>query len=516
MSYLKRTGIQSRGVAMMLGLALPFLVAACSGDTDGGGTGGKGGSGGTSTGSGGSGGSTGGSGGSTGGSGGSTGGSGGSTGGSGGSTGGTGGTVDAGGKGGTAGSTGGTAGTGGASGSGGASGAGGSAGKADGGGGTAGSTGGTAGSGGSAGTGGTGADGGPPPDGGGTGGTGGGDGGIVVVPPGDPISVPDMTWKAVPTTGAICRDKSATGFAVNFNAASDKLIIFMEGGGACFNNTTCLQNPRTWAATDANANVGSRFVLNRTAATNPFRDWNMAYIPYCTGDVHTGTNMAGFNGDAHMGYSNYLKYLGRLVATLKSKPLTQIVLTGSSAGGFGVAWNWMLTEDAFGVPVQAIDDSGPPFAGMWLSTCHQQRTGMLWGWNGSVHPACTNCDVAGGNTVIPLLEAAMRRQTTRFGLVSYDEDGTIKSFLAYGLNNCANWDALLPPGFPTGQFPMGLADLRARWASNPNAAMYVVGGGSHTFLASDLSGFRTGTNINMLEWVTKLVTNDTGWTNINP
>jgi hypothetical protein len=510
MSYLKRTVIQSKGIAAVLGLALPLVVAACSSGEEGI----KGGTAGNSGGSGGSGGSTGGSGGSIGGSGGSTGGSGGSTGGSGGSTGGTGGTggtIDGGGKGGAAGATGGTAGTGGAAGSGATSGAGGSAGKADGG-----ATGGTAGTAGTAGTGGAGgADGGAPDS--GTGGTGGGttDGGVVV-PPGDPIVVPDMVWRAVPTTGAICRDRSATGFAVNFNMASDKLIIFMEGGGACFNGFTCGANPRTWAPTDANANVGSRFVLNRTAATNPFREWNMAYIPYCTGDVHTGTNMAGFNGDAHMGYSNYLKYLGRLVATLKSKPLTQIVLTGISAGGFGTAWNWMVTEDAFGVPVQAIDDSGPPFGATWLSACHQQRTATLWGWSGSVHPSCTNCDLTTGNVVIPLVEAAMRRQTARFGLVSYDEDGTIKTFLAYGLNNCANWDALLPPAFPAGQFPMGLADLRTRWMSNTNAAMYVVPGGSHTFLGSDLSGFRTGTNITMLEWVTKLVTNDTGWTNVNP
>ena len=46
--------------------------------------------------------------------------------------------------------------------------------------------------------------------------------------------------------------------------------------------------------------------------------------------------------------------------------------------------------------------------------------------------------------------------------------------------------------------------------------VYVVAGTSHTFLANDLSAFKTGTNITMLEWVTKLATNDTGWTNINP
>jgi len=512
MAYLQRVGFRAKSATAVLGLVLPLVVAACSSDTDSGLGAAKGGAGG----------STGGTGGSTGGSGGSTGGSGGNTAGSGGSTGGSAGS----GGGGTGGNTGGTSG---AAGSGGTSGSGGSAGKADGGatGGTAG-TAGTAGTGGTAGAAGSGGAAGGAPDGGGTGGTagagggaadgGGADGGgVVVVPPGDPIVVPDMTWKAVPTAGAICRDKTATGFAVNLNMASDKLIIYMAGGGACFNAFTCGANPRTWAATDPNAAMaGSTFVINRAAANNPFKDWNMAYIPYCTGDVHTGTNMTGFNGDAHMGYSNYLKYLGKLVATFKGKPLTQIVLSGSSAGGFGVAWNWMTTQDAFGVPVTALDDSGPPYGPSWLSACHQQRTATLWGWAGSVHPTCTACDLTAGNVVIPLLEASMKRQTTRFGFTSYDEDGVIKTFLAYGLNNCANWDSLLPPPFPAGQYPMALADLRSRWMGNPLAAMYVVSGTSHTVLGSDLSAFKTGTNITMLEWVTKLVNNDTGWTNINP
>jgi hypothetical protein len=217
-----------------------------------------------------------------------------------------------------------------------------------------------------------------------------------------------------------------------------------------------------------------------------------------------------------MGYANYLKYLGKLVATFKGKGLTKIVLSGSSAGGFGVAWNWMVTQDAFGVPVTALDDSGPPFAADWLSSCHQQKTGALWGWSGSIHPSCATCDVAAGNVVIPLLEAAMKRQTTRFGLVSYDEDGTIKSFLGYGQNNCANWDSLLPPAFPVGKYPMGLADLRSRWMSNANAAMYVVAGGSHTFLGSDLSQYKTGSGPTMLEWVAMLANGDSGWTNVNP
>jgi hypothetical protein len=151
-----------------------------------------------------------------------------------------------------------------------------------------------------------------------------------------------------------------------------------------------------------------------------------------------------------------------------------------------------------------------------LSTCHQVNVGRDWGWAQSVHPACTTCDVPGGNVVIPLLEVAMRRMTTRFGLVTSDEDSTIKQFLGFGQNNCAGWNSPLPPAFPAGKYPMGLADLRTRWMGNPNAAMYVVAGAQHTFLGTDLSQYRTGTGINMLEWVTKVVDGSGGWENVNP
>jgi hypothetical protein len=52
--------------------------------------------------------------------------------------------------------------------------------------------------------------------------------------------------------------------------------------------------------------------------------------------------------------------------------------------------------------------------------------------------------------------------------------------------------------------------------NNPNAAEYVVSGGTHTFLGSDFSNIKTGSSISMLEWVNKLVNDDTGWTNVYP
>ncbi len=345
-----------------------------------------------------------------------------------------------------------------------------------------------------------------------------GEGPTIDVTPGDPITAPPMTWTAVPVAGAVCRDGRPTGFGINVATGSDKLLIFLEGGGACFNATTCAQAPSSWAPTDAN--LGTRVRVNALldrSGTGPFKDWNLVYVPYCTGDVFTGTTMSGYMGQPQMGYSNFFKYLQRIIATFKG--LSQVVLSGSSAGGFGIAWNWMLTQDAFGtVPVLALDDSGPPMSPDYLSPCQEQRVAKLWGWADAIHPACTGCDAANGKVVRPLLQASLARAAgKRFALLSYDEDGVIKTFFAYGLNNCANWDSLLPPAYPAGKYPQGLAELRQVWAGVPDAAMYVVKGGGHTFLGSDLSRIQASTtSASMLDWVKQFVDKGSGWSNVTP
>jgi hypothetical protein len=127
--------------------------------------------------------------------------------------------------------------------------------------------------------------------------------------------------------------------------------------------------------------------------------------------------------------------------------------------------------------------------------------------------------VAGGKVTRPLLQTALARAMpgTRFALTSYDEDGVIKSFFGYGNNNCAGWDSLLPPSYPMGKYPMGLAELRTAWAGSQQVAMYVVKGGGHTFLAGDLTRITAGgSNPNMADWIKQFADNAAGWTNVVP
>src|SRR5277367_3655623 len=58
------------------------------------------------------------------------------------------------------------------------------------------------------------------------------------------------TWTWVPVDGALCRDGSSTGFGVSLGT-SNNLMIFLEGGNACFNYQSCSAlNPSSFDAAD--------------------------------------------------------------------------------------------------------------------------------------------------------------------------------------------------------------------------------------------------------------------------
>src|SRR6478752_8591829 len=46
------------------------------------------------------------------------------------------------------------------------------------------------------------------------------------------------TWQYVPVDGAQCMNGTPTGIGVNLGTSGD-LVIYLEGGGACFNDGTC-------------------------------------------------------------------------------------------------------------------------------------------------------------------------------------------------------------------------------------------------------------------------------------
>src|ERR1039457_1625778 len=73
-----------------------------------------------------------------------------------------------------------------------------------------------------------------------TGSAGGSEAGGAGADPNAPVAgLSNRTWNWVPFEAAHCRSGSSTGIGINPNPTSDKLLILLEGGGACFDATTC-------------------------------------------------------------------------------------------------------------------------------------------------------------------------------------------------------------------------------------------------------------------------------------
>jgi hypothetical protein len=308
-----------------------------------------------------------------------------------------------------------------------------------------------------------------------------------------------------------------TGIGINPSTTSSNVVIYMEGGGACFDFVSCFGVAHAdgfdAASLEAIAgHSGDRGIFDRANPDNPVRDWSFVFVPYCTGDVHAGNNPEGFGGRTQVGYVNVGEYLERLVPTFETAD--QVLLTGSSAGGFGAAYNYDRVQRAFGcTPVTLLDDAGPPMSDMYMRPCLQQWWRDTWNLNDTLPADCAWCRGEDGGGLVGLATyLAAKYPERRFGLLSTMEDSVIRSFFGYGYSpSCRS-----PMGMRAEEFTAGLIDLRDNvLAPHDNFRTFYVNGDSHTFLGQPLSNTNVG-GITLAEWIRQLVEDDPAWSNVGP
>jgi hypothetical protein len=117
----------------------------------------------------------------------------------------------------------------------------------------------------------------------------------------------------------------------------NKLLVYYQGGGACWEQLTC-SFPSCDTSVDPgdNPNGASTGFASLANPDNPFRDWNVVFVPYCSCDVHFG--------DAAQDYPLHVEHRGYQNARVVEKWAREhfvnpedVFVTGSSAGAYG-AW----------------------------------------------------------------------------------------------------------------------------------------------------------------------------------
>jgi pectinacetylesterase len=336
-------------------------------------------------------------------------------------------------------------------------------------------------------------------------------------PLGAPISRTEGTaiagaagWTWIPFEDAFCTDAvlqpsreyqfgtSTTGLALSWGSpASTDLVVFLQGGGACWDFFTCGGAPELVPKTASSGPFGPdefardiyarypRSWVRRENLPAALRDATIVFVPYCTGDVHSGDAVATYASPIagrpsitwhHVGHANVLAFLKRLGATFPSP--AKLVVSGSSAGGFGSLSSYSAARrywpDAKGY---LVDDSGPPLEGDAIPASTRDTWYARWGMGASLDGFCPGCrtDLSQG-----LRELAERYPRDRIALLSHLQDRVIRGF--FGTFTLLPSPALTP--IPADRFE---AELRSLGTSvmdpaTSNAKYFFTTGDAHPTL----------------------------------
>ncbi|MFL5353741.1 pectin acetylesterase-family hydrolase [Archangium sp.] len=322
-----------------------------------------------------------------------------------------------------------------------------------------------------------------------------------------PIDTPKNTWTWVDFPDSACDDGSPTGIAVN-KGDSKNLLVFLNGGGACWDFSTCFQlntashGPFGKAQFQVLSRQLSGTILNRALPNNPFADWNLVFVPYCTGDVHAGDNVIDYKDSSsgasrtyhHVGRANLAAYLQRLGVTFSPEKL---VVSGSSAGGFGAAFDHDLFRATFpNAQGYLVDDSGPPLKGDAISSSLREAWYQSWRLDKALEPTCPECR---DDLSQAMKHLAQRFPQDRIALLSSTQDSVIRSYFSLSADsfqtalNTTLTDVLEP---------------------QPNFRAYVVEGQFHTFLGSPDAHPAQG--VKLTDWLGQMVRDDASWQSLEP
>ena len=319
------------------------------------------------------------------------------------------------------------------------------------------------------------------------------------------IETPAHEWTFVPFDDAFCADGTTTGIGVNPGDPGGRLVIYLMGGGACWDEASCYQLKTAFHIEGGYGPTqfeGDKGLLNgtdffdRTDAANPFRNDSFVFVPYCTGDVHSGSNPnASYGGHVtrHVGFQNMAAYLKRIVPTFPTP--SRVILSGSSAGGYGALANWWQTQQAFGeVRVDLIDDSGPTLPTPYLAESIEQTWRTAWNLDAATPPGCTDC-TANIDAIIGFYGTQFAGH--RAALLSYTQDGVISVFFQ----------------IPGTEVEMGLGALASIMAPFDVWRHFYVAGGTHTVWGTPQVAQN---GVSVRTFITQMVTDDPNWVSVQP
>ena len=291
---------------------------------------------------------------------------------------------------------------------------------------------------------------------------------------------------------------------------SDELVIFLQGGGACWEDFC--------AAFEEADSLPPSGILNPGLAGNPVADWNVLYLPYCDGSLFAGdvdrilpASLLAEGGPAEsMGYQRGLQNLSAAldVGLAEFPNPSRILLTGISGGAFGTIAALPLVRFYYPeTEILVFNDSGVGVAKDGDPEFVNET--LLAGWNATslVPDSCPECTSNGH--VTPLIEWQLAEDDNfRMSALSFSADFVISiTFLMVPPPDFTSW-LLAETERTTGLFQ----DRYKR---------FIPSGTAHTTLLRETSegggGLPTGAldteiaGVSVLDWLTAMINGTEVW-----
>jgi hypothetical protein len=312
----------------------------------------------------------------------------------------------------------------------------------------------------------------------------------------------DFGWEQiVPGGDCACADGSEFNFWVRQGDPA-KVVLFLEGGGACFDPTTCAftDEPSTtygWHITPGDAPALQRGIFDLTRTENPFADYTYIYVPGCTGDGHLGNVTREYSPELtveHVGAVNGLAALSYLAETYGSAE--QVVVVGESGGAIASPIYGGLVSDLVADAQVAVfaDGSGAYPDDPDLNA----GIGGLWGWFATMPDWEVNEGLTAQDWGIPRfwVQAGLHDPDIVMSRFDYAYDGTQTAFIEIAGADTADLAASID------------ANEAAIEAAGVNQHSYTAPGSEHTLVRGDDFYEMEVNGVTLVDWVSDVISGE--------
>lgn len=294
-------------------------------------------------------------------------------------------------------------------------------------------------------------------------------------------------WNRLEPDGAVCANGEPYAFFVR-PGDPDKLMIYFQGGGACWSRATCgSYGPYKRTVGDVEDEIGASGIADFDDPRNPLADYTAVVVAYCNADVHVGSRSVTFEGEPPLtiqfhGYDNATAVLDWAAANYPGA--SRLFVTGTSAGSYGALFNAARIFEAWpDAEKWVLGDAGVGVTpGRW-------RGFDVWGLTDHLPEDIESGAASPGVTTAVALHLAQAYPDAQVAQYTTVADSVQETFYTLMGGDVRGWTA-------------GMRAAMEALASEENTRVFIAPGASHGILPRSAFYTMSADGVAFSDWLT--------------